>query len=58
MKKTAKKLALSRETLRSLNEDLLEKAGGAIETSLQASRCYSCGIVCTVPRFSCTCEVA
>ena len=59
MKKTVKKLALSRETLRNLNEDLLGKAeGGAIDTSLQYSRCYSCGIVCTVPRFSCTCEVA
>ena len=55
MKKTAKKLALSRETLRSLNEDLLGKVEGAIETSLKQSRCESCGIVCTVPQYSCTC---
>ena len=59
MKKTVKKLALNRETLRNLNEDLLGNAEGAVENSLQASRCYSCGIVCTVPRFTCTaCEVA
>ena len=39
MKKTVKKLALSRETLRNLNEDLLGTAEGAVENSLQASRC-------------------
>jgi len=55
MKKTVKKLALSRETLRNLNEDLLEKAGGAIETSLKYSRCDTCGIVCSVPQYTCTC---
>jgi hypothetical protein len=58
MKKTVKKLALSRETLRNLNEDLLEKAGGgAPGTSLQYSRCDTCGIVCSVPQYSCTCQV-
>jgi ribosomal protein S14 len=55
MKKTVKKLSLSRETLRNLNEELLGIAGGAVDTSLQYSRCASCGIACTVPRLSCTC---
>jgi hypothetical protein len=57
MKKTVKKLALSRETLRNLNEEL-GNAKGAVENSFQASRCDSCGIVCTVPQYSCTCQVA
>lgn len=52
---TPKKLTLSRETLRNLAEESLRNAEGGIETSLQYSRCDSCGIACTVPRLTCTC---
>jgi hypothetical protein len=56
MKKTVKKLALSRETVLNLNEGLLGKAeGGAADASYQYSRCDTCGIVCSVPQYSCTC---
>ncbi|HEY9420801.1 MAG TPA: class I lanthipeptide [Thermoanaerobaculia bacterium] len=49
MKKTVKKLALSRETLRNLNEEQLENVGGAEEKSKRYSECpdLSCGIACT-----------
>ena len=43
-----KKLALSRETLRHLADGQLHLAGGGPDTSLQYSRCESCGIACTV----------
>jgi ribosomal protein S14 len=50
-----KKLALSRETLRDLADGQLRGVEGGA-TSLQYSRCDSCGIVCTVPQFTCTCQ--
>jgi hypothetical protein len=57
MKKTVKKLSLSRETLRSLDEELVNAEGGAF-VSGQYSRCnQSCGIACTVRQLSCTCPV-
>ncbi|HEY4572636.1 MAG TPA: class I lanthipeptide [Thermoanaerobaculia bacterium] len=52
---TPKKLALSRETLRSLADGQLRNAGGGA-TSLQYSRCESCGIACTVAQLTCTCQ--
>lgn len=58
MKKNGlRKLTLSRETLRHLTDEQAAGVNGAIDTSLQYSRCPSCGIACTVPRLSCTCEV-
>jgi len=52
-----KKLALSRETLRSLADGQLRLAAGGANTSLQYSRCdQSCGIACTVAQFTCTCQ--
>ena len=50
-----KKLALSRETLRSLADGQLREAEGGA-TSLQYSRCDTCGIVCSVPQYTCTCQ--
>ena len=54
MKKSVKKLSLSKETLRSLDEAMAREAvGGA--PSFQYSRCdVSCGIACTV--LTCPCE--
>lgn len=59
MKKNGlRKLTLNRETLRTLaDEQATGVNGAAIDTSLQYSRCPSCGIACTVPRLSCTCEI-
>ena len=51
-----KKLALSRETLRDLAGGQLRLAGGGANTSLQYSRCDTCGIVCSVPQYTCTCQ--
>ncbi|HYG65099.1 MAG TPA: class I lanthipeptide [Thermoanaerobaculia bacterium] len=48
MKKTAlKKLALNKETLRSLHETQLPEVAGEAPggTSLQYSRCETCGII-------------
>jgi hypothetical protein len=59
MKKDLKprKLTLSRETLRSLADESLRGAEGGANTSLQYSRCdQSCGIACTVPQLTCTCQ--
>ena len=50
-----KKLALSRETLRNLADAQLRDAQGGA-TSLQYSRCDTCGIVCSVPQYTCTCQ--
>ena len=49
MKKTIKKLNLNRETLRNLNEEQLEKIGGAEDKSKRYSECpdLSCGFACT-----------
>ncbi|HKI05810.1 MAG TPA: class I lanthipeptide [Thermoanaerobaculia bacterium] len=48
MKKTLKKLALNKETLRSLNDEQVAEAAGG-QPSIQYSRCpeLSCGIGCT-----------
>jgi hypothetical protein len=55
-KNTPSKLTLSRETLRNLAEESLRAAEGGA-TSLQYSRCdQSCGIACTVPNLTCTCQ--
>lgn len=55
---TPGRLTLSRETLRNLaGEPLRGAEGGAANTSLQYSRCDSCGIACTVPHLTCTCQV-
>lgn len=55
-KHTLKKLALHRETLRSLDKDSLRVAGGApTPKSAQYSECDTCGIVCTV--YTCPCPV-
>ena len=54
MKKTLKKLAIHKETLRSLNdEQMADVAGG--QPSIQYSRCpdLSCGIGCT---YNTTCQ--
>jgi hypothetical protein len=51
-----KKLALSRETLRDLAGGQLRLAGGGGDTSLQYSRCDTCGFVCSVPQYTCTCQ--
>lgn len=58
MKKHApKKLALCMETLRNLTEGQLGEAAGGAPTSPQYSVCpQSCGIACTVARFTCTCQ--
>ena len=49
MKKTFSRLTLNRETLRRLDEDQMRGAVGQAPTlSLQASRCDTCGIACTV----------
>jgi hypothetical protein len=48
MKKTISKLTLNRETLRRLDEDQMQGVAGALPVSLQASRCDTCGIACTV----------
>ena len=53
-KNSPKKLALSRETLRSLNE-LGGVAGEAPGGSLKYSRCESCGIIYTPCNCSGTC---
>jgi len=48
-KKDLKKLTLSRETLRTLDEDWLRDVAGEAIVSTQYSRCnQSCGIACTV----------
>jgi hypothetical protein len=46
MKKTIKKLALAKETLRNLNEDQIANVAGGI--TKRYSDCGSCGIACTV----------
>jgi natural product precursor len=48
MKKNIKKLVLSKETLRNLNEEQLNDVAGG-DKSVQYSRCpdLSCGIGCT-----------
>jgi hypothetical protein len=54
MKKSMKKLSLSKETLRSLDEAMAREAVGAAP-SFEYSRCdVSCGIACTV--LTCPCE--
>jgi hypothetical protein len=58
MRKNAlKKLALSRETLHSLNDPQLPGVAGEAPggTSLQYSRCESCGIIYSVCNCSGTC---
>lgn len=56
-KHTHKKLVLCTETLRKLDEIRLGDAAGGGPTSTQYSVCdQSCGIACTVPRLSCTCQ--
>jgi hypothetical protein len=60
MKRTAKKLTLSRETLTHLTERGLRGVRGANNTvvaSCQWSDCDTCGIVCSAPIQSCTCPV-
>jgi hypothetical protein len=60
MKRKAKKLSLSRETLRDLNECALHGVKGANNTvvaSCQWSDCDTCGIVCSAPIQSCTCPI-
>ena len=49
MKKSIKKLALAKETLRNLNENQLENVGGGEEKSKRYSECpdLSCGFACT-----------
>ena len=61
MKKTISKMTLNRETLRRLDESQMRGAvGNAPNQSLQASRCDTCGIACTVytcpANTGCTCE--
>jgi hypothetical protein len=46
MKKSIKKLALAKETLRNLNEDQMGNVAGGI--TKRYSDCGSCGIACTV----------
>ncbi len=48
MKKSIKKLALAKETLRTLNEEQLKNVGGG-EKSKRFSECpdLSCGFACT-----------
>lgn len=55
MKKNVRKLSLSKETLRSLDEAMAREAVGAAP-SFEYSRCEnnSCGIACTV--LTCPCE--
>ena len=59
MKKTISRLTLNRETLRRLDEAHMQGVAGAAP-SLQASRCDTCGIACTVytcpANTGCTCE--
>lgn len=59
MKRNAvKKLTLSRETLRRLNDEALrEAAGGAKTDSCQWSDCDTCGIICSTPLATCTCPI-
>jgi len=45
MKKSIKKLALAKETLRNLNEDQIANVAGGI--TKRYSDCGSCGIACT-----------
>lgn len=49
MKKSIKKLALNKETLRNLNESLLNEVAGAKKSDVY-SECpdKSCGIACTI----------
>ena len=55
-KHSLKKLALHRETLRSLDKDSLRVAGAApAPKSARYSECDTCGIVCTV--LTCPCPV-
>jgi hypothetical protein len=55
---SVKKLALSRETLRNLNEQALNAvAGGGSALSCHWSDCDTCGIVCSAPIQSCTCPI-
>ncbi len=57
-RKAVKKLALSRETLRRLNDETLrEAAGGAKTDSCQWSDCDTCGIICSTPLATCTCPI-
>lgn len=57
MKKAPRKLTLSRETLRSLTDEQAADVNGGAITSTQYSRCdQSCGIACTVPQLTCTCQ--
>jgi hypothetical protein len=46
MKKSIKKLALAKETLRNLNEEQIANVAGGI--TKRYSDCGSCGIACTV----------
>ena len=56
-KNSSRKLTLSRETLRSLTDEQAGAAEGGAILSTQYSRCnQSCGIACTVPQLSCTCQ--
>lgn len=57
MKKTSRKLALNKETLRALTDEQAGAAEGGAILSTQYSRCnQSCGIACTVPHLTCTCQ--
>jgi len=47
MKKSIKKLALAKETLRNLNEDQMTDVAGGVP-SRKYSDCGSCGIACTI----------
>jgi len=55
-----KKLALSRETLRRLNDQALSGVAGAKTTlalSCVWSDCDTCGIICSAPIQTCTCQI-
>jgi hypothetical protein len=58
MKRNAKKLALSKETLRHLSDRALNGVGGAKSgVSCLWSDCDTCGIICSAPIQSCTCPI-
>jgi hypothetical protein len=55
MKKTAKKLSLSRETLRHLEEGTLPKTIAGAATQIDCSFCYTS---CVTVRATCLCTAA
>jgi hypothetical protein len=52
--------SLSRETLRRLSDQTLRQAAGGVNTAVLSchwSDCDTCGIICSAPIQTCTCQI-